>query len=87
MALNPPVPGLRRLVNPSHDVAKVSVAIPAGETVEVSEYVAGQLERQGFKAAPDVPAERMAVNVESLAVGPDAATKVVEAIKAKGTKV
>lgn len=51
MALSVPVPGLRRMVNPSHDVAKVSLVVPAGEEVEASEYVAGQLERQGFKAA------------------------------------
>lgn len=51
MALRPIVPGLRVMVNPSHDVAKVSLVIPAGDLVSVSDEVAAQLERQGFKGA------------------------------------
>jgi hypothetical protein len=84
MALNDPVPGLRSMVNPSHDVAKVSLVVPAGETVDASEYVAEQLERQGFKDAGRT-ADRITVNVQAL---PDVSgAAVVEAVKAvKGRK-
>jgi hypothetical protein len=67
MALRPIVPGLRVMVNPSHDVGKVSLVVPAGDVLEVSDGVAAQLERQGFRgvevaapaAAPEIvaPAE------------------------------
>ncbi len=41
--MNTPTPGLRRLFNKSNDVAKVSLVIPAGDEVVVSDYVAEQL--------------------------------------------
>lgn len=56
MPLNPVTGGLHRLKNDSHDVAKVAIAIPAGDEVEVSEVVAGQLGEQGnFRDPDDVP--------------------------------
>ena len=85
MALNLPIPGLRRLVNPSHDVAKVSLSIPAGESVDVSEYVAGQLERQGFKPATDAPAERLTVNVQAPVISRDEAAEILGVVR-KGRK-
>lgn len=53
MALRPPVPGLRQMHNKSNDVAKVSLVIPAGDPITVSEYVAGQL---GSAFADGLPA-------------------------------
>lgn len=56
MPLNPIIPGLRRLKNDSHDVAKVALTIPAGDVVEVSDDVAAQLEAQGnFRDPETVP--------------------------------
>lgn len=60
MAMTPIRPGLRpemrTLHNGSNGVAKVSINVPAGDDVTVSEYVADQLQRQtgAFKvgAAP-----------------------------------
>ena len=53
MGFRPIEPGLRVMVNPSHDVLKVSLSVPAGDEVSVSDAVGAQLERQGFKdAAP-----------------------------------
>ena len=43
MALKPLNPGLRQFHNKSNDVAKVSLVIPAGDGIAVSEYVAAQL--------------------------------------------
>ena len=51
MALNPIVPGLRRMVNPSHDVAKVALVVASGAELDVPTGVAEQLERQGFREA------------------------------------
>ena len=48
---------MRRLVNDSRDVAKVAVSIPPGDSLEVSEALADQLQRRSplavasFKAA------------------------------------
>ncbi len=56
MALSVPVPGLRRMVNPSHDVAKVALVVASGAELDVPPAVAAQLEQQGFKeSAPSVP--------------------------------
>lgn len=57
MALRPIAPGLRVMVNPSHDVAKVSLVIPAGASIVVPDDVADQLERQGLKAVVAVTPE------------------------------
>jgi len=61
MALRPVNPGLRVMVNRGNDVAKVSLVVPSGDRLEVSDEVAGQLERQGFRAEvavePEAPAE------------------------------
>lgn len=56
MSLRPIRPTLRTLHNGSNDVAKVSINVPAGDDITVSEYVAAQLQAQtgAFKdgAAP-----------------------------------
>lgn len=43
MALNPPVPGLRRIRNGSNSVAKVQINVASGDELEVSEPLAAQL--------------------------------------------
>lgn len=50
--MKPPTPGLRRLVNDSHDVAKVSLVVPPGDELEVSEDVAAQLQAAGHFVDP-----------------------------------
>lgn len=51
-----PTPGLRRLFNKSHAVAKVYIVVPPGDELVVSEDVAAQLlaEDAAFIAAEDV---------------------------------
>jgi hypothetical protein len=83
MALSVPVPGLRRMVNPSHDVAKVALVVASGAELDVPPAVAAQLEQQGFKDAAPVA---LTVNVAALDVSPDeAAEAVIDAVK-KGKK-
>lgn len=50
--LNEPKPGLRVLRNRSNDVAKISLVVPAGDELQVSDYVADQLldQTQAFTA-------------------------------------
>lgn len=56
MALNAPVPGLRRFVNDSNDITRVELRVPPGAELEVDEDVAAQLPA-AFKD-PTVVAER-----------------------------
>lgn len=60
--LKPPVPGLRRLTHDSNQAEKVTLTIPAGDTLEVSADVAGQLEATSthFKADKPAPAPKAA---------------------------
>lgn len=55
MALNPITPGLRNLRNKSNGIAKVSIAVPAGDELVVSDDVATQLlnQTQAFEATSD----------------------------------
>lgn len=78
MGLRPIEPGLRQLVNASNDVAKVSVVVPAGDELTVSDEVAGQLlaARVGFREVAEAAPAATAVEPE-----PDA-----DAPKAKGKK-
>lgn len=41
--MNHPTPGLRRLFNRSHSPVRVEVIVPAGDALDVSDDVAGQL--------------------------------------------
>ena len=54
MALREPIPGLRTIHNGSNDVAKVSIGVPQGDELTVSDEVAAQLQSQSgaFKDGP-----------------------------------
>lgn len=78
MGLRPIEPGLRQLVNASNDVAKVSVVVPAGDELTVSDEVAGQLlaARVGFReVAEPAPADTVSVEPEVDADAPKAKGK------------
>lgn len=87
MALHEIKGGLRALHNGGNSVAKVSLAIPAGDELAVSEYVADQLQRQGafYDGAPgEKPAPAVAAETEAVAkpVAKKAAPKKAVAKKA-----
>lgn len=52
MALAPPTPGLRPFVNKSNHAAKVSLVVPVGEALSVSDAVARQLGPDFAEVAP-----------------------------------
>lgn len=63
MALRNIQSGLRTIHNGSNGVAKVSLVVPAGDELTVSDYVAEQLQRDGsFKdgATPEAMREQIA---------------------------
>jgi hypothetical protein len=70
--MNPISPRLRQIHNGGNSVAKVSLVIPAGDDLAVSDYVADQLQRQGaFKdgAAPHLEVEEAAAAPVTKAAG------------------
>ena len=62
MPLTPIQPGLRAISNGSNDVAKVSLVVPQGDVLCVSEVVADQLVAASgaFKRADEAPAAESA---------------------------
>jgi len=81
MAMTPIKPGLRpayrTLHNGSNDVAKISIVVPAGEDITVSEYVADQLQRAtGAFQDGAAPVESEEVKPDKPARAPKADKKV-----------
>ncbi len=66
--MNAPTPGLRPLFNRTNGVAKVAVAVPAGDVVHVSDEVAAQLLASGAFREGDASAPADAHPVPVLAI-------------------